>query len=60
MNEYMYIYSVIKKNDILPFATALMDLEGILVNEVSQTEKENNIYVGKDLTYMGNLRKTGS
>ena len=25
-----------KKNEILPFATALMDLEGIMLSEISQ------------------------
>ena len=33
-------YSAIKKNEILPFATTLMDLEGILLSEISQTEKD--------------------
>ena len=28
-----------KKNEILPFATAWFDLEGIILNEVNQTEK---------------------
>ena len=41
---YMYTmeyYSAIRKNKILPFATTWMDLEGIMLNEVSQTEKDN-------------------
>ena len=30
----------IKKNEILPFATIRMDLEGITLSEISQTEKD--------------------
>ena len=33
-------YSAIKKNEILPFATTLMELEGIMLSEVSQSEKD--------------------
>ena len=33
MMEY---YSVIKKNEILPFVTTWMDLEGIMLSEISQ------------------------
>ena len=33
-------YSSIKKNNILPFAATWMDLEGIMLSEKSQTEKE--------------------
>ena len=33
-------YSVIKKNEILPFPVAWMDLEGIMLREISQTEKD--------------------
>ena len=36
----MKYYSVIKKNEILPFAAMWMDLENILFSEVSQTEKD--------------------
>ena len=39
---YMYkmeYYSAIKKSDILPFATIWMDLEGIMLSEISQTVK---------------------
>ena len=30
-------YSAIKKNEILPFAATWMDLEGIRLSEISQT-----------------------
>ena len=30
-------YSAIKKNEILPFVTTWMDLEGIMLGEISQT-----------------------
>ena len=41
--RYLYTmeyYSAIKKNEILPFAVAWMDLEGIMLREISQTEKD--------------------
>ena len=36
----MESYSTIKKNEILPFATTWMDLEGIMLSEINQTEKD--------------------
>ena len=33
-------YSATKKNEILPFATTRVDLEGIMLSEMSQTEKD--------------------
>ena len=36
----MEYYSALKKNDILPFATTWMDLGGIMLSEISQTEKD--------------------
>ena len=36
----MEYYSAIKKNEILPFAATWMDLEGIMLSEISQTEKD--------------------
>ena len=36
----MEYYSAMKKNEILPLATTWMDLEGIMLSEISQTEKD--------------------
>ena len=33
-------YTAIRKNEILPSATTWMDLEGIMLSEISQTEKD--------------------
>ena len=35
----MEYYSAIKKNEIMPFAAALVDLETVIQSEVSQKEK---------------------
>ena len=43
MMWYIYTmehYSAIKKNEIMPFAATQMDLEIIILSEVSQTEKD--------------------
>ena len=36
----MEYYSAIKKNKLMPFAATWMQLESIILNEVSQKEKE--------------------
>ena len=41
----------IKKNEIMPFAATWMDLEIIILSEVSQTEKDKS-----HITYMWNLK----
>ena len=37
----MEYYAAIKRNEILPFATTWMELEGIMLSEISQSEKDN-------------------
>ena len=36
----MEYFSTIKKNEILPFVATWMDMEGIMLSETSQTEKD--------------------
>ena len=48
----MEYYSAIKKNKIMSFAATCMDLEIIILNEVSQTEKDKY-----HMSYMQNLKK---
>ena len=36
----MEFYSAVQKNELLPFATVWMDLEGIMLSEISQSEKD--------------------
>ena len=42
-------YSGINKNENLPFATTCMDLEGIMLSEISQTGERQILY---DITYV--------
>ena len=48
----MEYYSAIKKNEILPFATTWMELEGIMLSEITQSEKDNY----QMISLMWNLR----
>ena len=49
----MEYYSAIKKNEMMPFETTCMDLESIMLSEISQTRERQILYVN---TYMGNLK----
>ena len=47
IKEMWYIYTMeyyltIKKNEILPFPTTWMELEGIMLSEINESEKEKN------------------
>ena len=61
MKNLWYIYTVeyylaIKNNEVLSFAIiAWMDLESIILNKMSQTEKDREIPY--DFTYIRNLKK---
>ena len=46
----MEYYSAVKKNEILLFATTWMDLDGIMLSEISQRQ------ILYDITYMWNLK----
>ena len=46
------ILSAIKKNEIMSFAAIWMDLESVILSEVSQTEKVKYC----DIPYMWNLK----
>ena len=47
----MEYYSAVKKNEILPFATTWMELEGIMLSEISQRRQ-----ISYDFTHMRTLR----
>ena len=39
--ETMEYYAAMKRNEILPFAMTWMELEHIMLSEISQLEKDN-------------------
>ena len=41
----MEYYSAIKKNEIFSFATTWMDLKGIMLSEINQTDKDKNCVI---------------
>lgn len=52
----MEYYSTIKRGEMLPFVTTWVDAEGIMLSEISQTEKQ----ILYDLTYIWSLKKLNS
>ena len=50
----MEYYSVMGKKEILPIAVICLELEGLMLNGISQTEKKQILYV---ITYMRHLKK---
>ena len=49
----MEYYSAIKKNEIMPFTATRLDLEIVILSEVSQRERQ----ISYDIAYMWNLKK---
>ena len=47
----MEYYSAIKKNEILPFATTWMELEGIMLSEIRERQKSY------DFTHMRTFKR---
>ena len=41
----MEYYSALRKEEIVQFATTLMDLESIMLSEISHREKDKNLMV---------------
>ena len=54
----MEYYSTARKKEILPFVTKWMNLEGIMLSEITQIEKDE--YCRISLTYGINLKKKSS
>ena len=50
-------YSAIKKNKILPFAATWVDVEGIMLSEISQTEKHKYWMISL-MSYIWSLKNT--
>jgi len=49
----MEYYSAIRKNEIMPFSAKWIDLEIVILSEVSQTEEKYSV----DIPYMWNLKR---
>ena len=40
IKKMWYLYTAIKRNEVVPFAATWIDLESIILSEVNRTEKE--------------------
>ena len=49
IKKMWYLYTAIKKNEVMPFAATWIDLDSVILSEVNRTEKEKylmtSIYV---------------
>jgi len=55
----MEYYSVIRKDEYLPFTSTWMELDGIMLREVSQVEKDNYHMVSLICGTLGIVRTIG-
>ena len=54
---FIFIYIITqsqKRIKLLPFAATWMDMEGIMLSEISQTEKDKYVYVFTFMWYLKN------
>ena len=51
--KIMDVQTVIKQNEMMPFVATWMDVETVILNEVSPTEKD----VSYDITCVWNLKR---
>ena len=49
----MEYHSILKRNEVLLSATTWIDLEGIILSQISLTEKDKHCMI---ITYMWNLK----
>ena len=50
---YMEYSSAVRKDEYPPFASTWMELEGIMLSEVSQSEKDNHVFF-----HLGNINNS--
>ena len=53
----MEYYSAIKRDEILPLSTTWMDLEDIMLNKISQTEKDKHHKISLMCEIFSNMNK---